>query len=59
MIHIAICDDEKYMFDKISTMVSDFFAEKNMEIVISQFSSGKELLKYNQIFDKILSNNKI
>ena len=51
MVHIAICDDEKYMSDKISTMVSDFFRKKNMLIVISQFSSGKELLKYDQIID--------
>lgn len=51
MIRIAICDDEKYMSDKISTMVSDFFRRKNTEILISQFSSGKELLEYDKIID--------
>ncbi|RAZ49104.1 DNA-binding response regulator, partial [Klebsiella oxytoca] len=25
MIHIAICDDEKFMLDQISKMVFDFF----------------------------------
>ncbi len=51
MLHIAICDDEKYMSDKIKRMVSDFFCRKNIDIAISQFSSGKELLKYDGIID--------
>ncbi len=51
MVHIAICDDEKYMSDKIKRMVSDFFCRKNIDIAISQFSSGKELLKYDGIID--------
>ncbi len=51
MLHIAICDDEKYMSDKVRMMVSDFFCRKNMGIVISQFSSGKELLKCDRIID--------
>lgn len=51
MLHIAICDDEKYMSDKIRTLVSDFFRRKNMEIEISQFSSGEELLQYERIMD--------
>ena len=51
MLHIAICDDEKYMSDKIKAMASDFFHRKNMEIEISQFSSGKKLLEYEQAID--------
>lgn len=51
MIHVAVCDDEKYMSDMISTMVSDFFREKNMEIGIIRFSGGKELLKYGKTID--------
>ena len=51
MLRIAICDDEKYMSDKIKMMVSDYFREKNMDIVISQFSSGEELLKDNKTID--------
>ncbi len=51
MLHIAVCDDEKYMSDKIRMMVSDFFCRKNMDIEILQFSSGKELLKYDGIID--------
>ena len=43
-MRIAICDDEKFMLDQISKMVFDFFHGKNMEIVISRFSSGRELL---------------
>ena len=44
MIHIAICDDEKYMSDHIKTLVSDFFRKKNREIQLGTFSSGEELL---------------
>ena len=44
MIHIAICDDEKYMSDHIKTLVSDFFRKKNREIRLRIFSSGEELL---------------
>lgn len=51
MIHIAICDDEKYMSDHIRTMVLDFFRGKNMETVIHQFPSGEELLKYDKQID--------
>ena len=51
MLHIAVCDDEKYMADKIRMMVSDFFGGKNMDVVISQFSSGEELLKDNRAID--------
>lgn len=51
MIRIAICDDEKYMSDKIRAMVTNFFKRKNMEIAISQFSSGEELLKFDKTID--------
>ena len=51
MIHIAICDDEKYMSDHIRTMASDFFNRKNMEITIRQFSCAEELLKYDRQID--------
>lgn len=51
MIHIAICDDEKYMSDRIWTMASDFFRRKNMETTILQFSCGEELLKYDKQID--------
>lgn len=51
MIHIGICDDEKYMSDNIRKMVSGFFHRKNMEIEILQFSSGEELLKFDKVID--------
>ena len=51
MLHIAICDDEKYMSDKIKMVMSDFFCRKNMDIVISQFTSGEELLQYDGTID--------
>lgn len=48
MIHIAICDDERYMLDKLKKLVSDFFYKENIQISILQFSSGEELLNYNK-----------
>lgn len=51
MIRIAICDDEKHMLDKIREMTIDFFHRKNMEIAVSQFSSGEELLKFDKAID--------
>lgn len=51
MIHIAICDDERYMSDEIKKMASDFFHSKNIETSIIQFSSGEALLKYDQKID--------
>lgn len=51
MIHIAICDDEKYMSDKIRAMVYGFFRRKNKSVNVTQFSSGKELLEYGKAID--------
>lgn len=46
MIHIAICDDEQYMADRIRDMAVAFFREKKIEIAVSQFANGKELIQY-------------
>lgn len=51
MLNIAICDDEKYMSDKIKKLVSGFFARKNIKIKTCQFTNGEELLKYNKNID--------
>ncbi len=51
MISVAICDDEKYMSDQIEKSVSDFFYGKNMEVVVSQFPCGEELLRYDKPID--------
>lgn len=51
MINIAICDDEKYISDKVKKLALDFFQRKNVEIKISQFGSGEELLRYNKSID--------
>ena len=51
MINIAICDDEKYISDKVKKLALDFFHRKNVEIKISQFGSGEELLRYNKSID--------
>lgn len=51
MIHIAICDDEPHMSDALREMVSVFFRGKNRDIMISQFSSGEQLLKTEKEID--------
>lgn len=51
LIHIAICDDEKYMSDYIRVMASDFFRKKNKEIHLRTFLSGEELLSYSGPID--------
>ena len=51
MINIAICDDEKYILDKIKKLVFDFFHRKNVEITVSHFGSGEELLRHNKNID--------
>ena len=51
MINIAICDDEKYISDKVKKLALDFFHRKNVEIKISQFRSDEELLRYNKSID--------
>lgn len=51
MIHIAICDDELHMSDALREMVSVFFRGKNRDIMISQFSSGEQLLKTEKEID--------
>lgn len=51
MIHVVICDDEKYMLDQIRKQVSDFFSDKNIENKITLLSSGEALLQYNKPID--------
>lgn len=54
MIRIAVCDDEKYMSDRIRTMTSAYFYRKNMATEIMQFSSGEEVLQYDGQIDILL-----
>lgn len=48
MLQIAICDDEPYMIDLLAEKVLHFFSREQMEICISRFSSGEELLAGNR-----------
>ena len=45
MIHIAICDDEPHMSDALREMAAEFFRGKNRDVMISQFTSGEQLLR--------------
>lgn len=51
MIHIAICDDEKYISDHIKAFATEFFHKKNREIHLRTFSGGEELLDYDGQID--------
>ena len=50
MIQIAICDDEPYMINLLSEKISAFFNKENIEINVSCFSSGLDLLSSHQTF---------
>lgn len=50
MIQIAICDDEPYMIDLLSENISTFFHKEKIEINISCFLSGIDLLVSNKTF---------
>lgn len=51
MLYVAICDDEQYVLGTLINLVKDFFAKNNMEIEITMFTSGEELLKYRNHID--------
>lgn len=51
MLYVAICDDEQYVLGTLRNLVKDFFAKNNMEIEITMFTSGEELLKYRNHID--------
>lgn len=53
MINIAICDDEIFMLNELSEMVSKFFQSENIEVTIIKFSNGNSLLQYNKQLDII------
>ena len=51
MINIAVCDDEKYISEKIEKMAADFFRKKNTDIFVVKYFSGEDLLKSNERID--------
>ncbi len=44
MITIAVCDDEKYILDKLKGLAVGFFQRKKVEVKVIVFRSGEELL---------------
>lgn len=53
MINIAICDDEIFMQNELTEIVSGFFQSMNIEVMILRFSNGNSLLQYNKPLDII------
>ncbi len=51
MIHIAICDDEQVILNRMAKLVTDFFHTQNIEIKIFLFSDGEELLNSDKNID--------
>ena len=51
MLFIAICDDEQYMLEALKKLVKDFFVKNNTDIVIMPFTSGEQLLQYENHID--------
>jgi Response regulator of the LytR/AlgR family len=51
LIYIAICDDEKIILERIRQFVQDFFRTKNIQVRISLYLSGEELLRSERQID--------
>lgn len=51
MIQIAVCDDEPFMLDELSSRLSQYAAEKGLSFHISRFSDGQSLLESGVDFD--------
>ena len=50
-LKIAICDDEKIILERIRQFVQDFFRTKNIQVRISLYLSGEELLRSERQID--------
>lgn len=59
MIRIAICEDEKYMLEKLTESVGNYFKRKNVSADIHSFLSGEELLKADSPFHIALLDLKL
>ena len=59
MIKIAICDDEKFFAEELHTQIKDFFLEKRIEFRITEYLSGKELVKHSREHDLIFLDVKM
>lgn len=53
-IYIALCDDEKYVHERIGGMIKEYFAEKNCVYGMLHFFSAKELLESEEKFNVLL-----
>ncbi len=51
MLSIAVCDDEKYISEKIEKMANNFFGKKNLDISVAPYFSGEELLESRKEMD--------
>ncbi len=54
MIRIAVCDDVKEEREEVLRCAESFFGDLSRECEITEFSSGKELLDFNEAFDLYL-----
>lgn len=60
MVRIAVCDDEQYMLNKISAMVSAFFGKSGLQerlprsVEVTPFSCGETLLQSDRAFDVVI-----
>lgn len=51
MIKFAVCDDESFMLNSITSQISDYMAEKKITFEIDLFTNGNELLESQKVFD--------
>lgn len=51
MLYAAICDDDKIMSEQLKKAVTGFFRRNNVDISVTEFSSGEELLNFEKHID--------
>lgn len=51
MYCISICDDDRYIREKLRSVVANYFNERKIEYKISLFSSGEELCRFTGCTD--------
>lgn len=53
-MRIGICDDESIQREHLKKLCSQYIGEKEMQMEIVEFTSGEEVLKYNNQLDVLL-----
>ncbi len=59
MVKIAICDDEKLFVNELHTKIKEFFLNKRLEFLVTEYISGKALMEHASDNDLIFLDVKM